>query len=56
VSRKISANDEITAAGVYCFKNKLEDTGRGDLLSHLGKGTELETGGFSFALGYTHYF
>lgn len=56
VSRKISANDEITAAGVICLKNKMEDTGNGDLLSHLGKGTEIETSGFSFVLGYTHYF
>jgi len=56
IARKITDNDEVSISGVLGLKNTMKDTGRGDLLSHLGKGTELSTGGFSLVLGYTHHF
>lgn len=56
VARKITDNDEVSLSGVIGIKNTMKDTGKGDLLSHLGKNTELSTGGFSIVLGYTHHF
>ncbi len=56
VARKITDNDEVSISGVIGLKNTMKDTGRGDLLSHLGRNTELSTGGFSVVLGYTHHF
>lgn len=56
VARKITDNDEVSLSGVIGLKNTMKDTGKGDLLSHLGKNTELSTGGFSIVLGYTHHF
>ncbi|MCA1901580.1 MAG: outer membrane protein transport protein [Candidatus Hydrogenedens sp.] len=56
LARKITEHDEVSLSGVVGLKNKMTDTGNGDLLSHLGQGTELSTGGFSIVLGYTHHF
>jgi len=56
IARRITENDEVSISGVVGLKNTMKDTGRGDLLSHIGKDTELSTGGFSIVLGYTHHF
>ena len=54
VSHKINEKHEVHLVGVFAPKNKLRDTGRGDLFSRLGKGSTLESGGVSAVLGYSY--
>lgn len=66
----VTCEDHITTGFTYSYKEHhefhfvfilgipktMKDTGRGDLLSHLGKGSELSSNGESFAIGYSYKF
>jgi long-chain fatty acid transport protein len=54
VSHKINEKHEVHLVGIFAPKNKMRDTGRGDLFSRLGKGSTLEAGGMSAILGYSY--
>ncbi len=41
---------------VHGIKKTIKDTGRGDLLSRLGRGSEISSDGNSFAIGYSYKF
>lgn len=58
VGAAYSLNDahEVNVAAVYGIPNTLKDTGRGDIFSRLGRGTEIKSEGVSLVLGYTFKF
>lgn len=54
VSHQINEKNEVHLAGIWAPPHKKHEKGDGDLMSRLGKGTSLEAGAFSVALGYTY--
>lgn len=54
VSHKINENHAVHFAAIWAPENKKREKGDGDLMSILGKGTTIEAGAFSAALGYSY--
>jgi long-chain fatty acid transport protein len=56
ISRKLNDRHAIHLAYLRSLENVMRETGKGDLLSRFGKGTEVKVSGDSLALGYTWSF
>lgn len=54
VSHQINKNNAIHFSAIWAPTNKMRESGKGDLMSRLGKGTTIEAGAFSASLGYTY--
>ncbi len=52
----LNAHHEFHFVFIYGVPKTIQDTGHGDLLSHLGKGSEVTSNGESFAVGYSYKF
>lgn len=54
VSHQFNEHHAIHFTGVWAPDNKVRESGEGDLMSMMGKGTTIEAGAFSAALGYSY--
>jgi|LSQX01.1.fsa_nt_gb long-subunit fatty acid transport protein len=56
ISHQINPKNAVHFAAVWAPAHKLRESGTGDLMSFMGKGTSIKTGALSFALGYSYSF
>lgn len=54
ISHAINEKHEVHLTGVYAFRNRVRESGRGDLMSLAGYNTTIESKAVSAVLGYTY--